>query len=113
MAGPFVIMKDFAARLYSSRAWKDCRQAYRKSVGGLCEVCLAKGLYKPGDMVHHKIHLTPNNINNPAITLDWNNLQLVCRDGHAEIHEKTHEKKWWRFTIDDGGRVSPQVDVGT
>lgn len=100
-------MKDFAARLYSSRAWKDCRQAYRKSVGGLCEICLAKGLYKPGEIVHHKIHLTPNNINNPAITLDWNNLQLVCRDCHAEIHEKKRGND--RYTVDAWGRVSPRA----
>lgn len=102
-------MKDFAARLYSSRAWKDCRHAYKKSVGGLCEVCLAKGLYKPGEIVHHKIHLTPNNINNPAITLDWNNLQLVCRDCHAEIHEKNTSKNWWRYNIDETGKVEVTV----
>lgn len=100
-----IIMKDFAARLYSSRAWKECRKAYRKSVGGLCEICLSKGIYKPGEIVHHKIHLTPSNINNPTITLDWGNLQLVCRDCHAEIHEKKQGK---RYTIDDQGRVSPR-----
>lgn len=87
---------------YNSQAWKDCRRAYRKSVGGLCEMCLAEGRYTPGDMVHHRIHLTPANINNPGITLNWNNLQLLCRDHHALVHGA----RAGRYIVDENGRVS-------
>lgn len=93
-------MKDYAAALYSSKAWKETRRAYRKSVGGLCEICLKKGIYKPGEIVHHKIHLTPDNVNDPAVALNWNNLQLVCRDCHAELHGETR-----RYKVDELGRV--------
>ena len=94
-------MKDFAKSFYLSTAWISARRAYRKQAGGLCEVCAAKGLIVPGQIVHHKIHLTPNNINDPNISLNFQNLQLVCRQCHAEIHGK--KKK--RFVVDDYGRV--------
>lgn len=93
-------MKDYSAAFYSSKAWKETRRAYRKSVGGLCEICLKKGIYKPGEIVHHKIHLTPENVNDPAVALNWNNLQLVCRDCHAELHGETR-----RYKVDELGRV--------
>lgn len=96
-------MKDYAVRFYSSKAWKKTRMAYAKSKRNLCEICLAKGLYKPGEIVHHKIHLSPDNINDPTVTLNWDNLQLVCRDCHADIHDYDRRKR--RYRIDDLGRV--------
>lgn len=99
-------MREFAADFYSSQAWKDCRKAYAKSVGGLCEVCLSKGLYNAGEIVHHKVHLTPANIGDPNVTLSFNNLQLVCRDCHAAIHGDKAASR--RFTVDAAGRVTPR-----
>lgn len=94
-------MKDFARGFYSSRAWKDTRRAYAASVGGLCEECKGKGLVVPGEIVHHKIELTPANINRPEITLAWENLKLVCRECHA----KEHGARERRYTVDAIGRV--------
>ena len=94
-------MKDYAKTFYSSKAWKDTRTAYAKSKGGLCEICLAKGLYRPGVIVHHKCHLSPENINDPTVTLCWDNLQLVCRDCHAMEHDRRQR----RYRIDEMGRV--------
>ena len=94
-------MKDFAKSFYTSRAWKNCRRAYAASVGGLCEDCKAKGLITPGEIVHHKIELTPENINDPAVTLSWSNLRLVCRECHA----KKHGARERRYTVDPLGRV--------
>lgn len=93
--------REFARQFYSSEAWNQCRSGYKKSVGGLCEHCLAKGQYVPGEIVHHKIHITPQNISRPEIVLDWNNLELLCRECHAEMHGR--KKK--RFKVDEMGRV--------
>ncbi len=93
-------MQDFAKGFYKSQAWKDCRAAYVKSVGGLCEICLSKGLYRPGVIVHHIVHITPDNIKDPDVVLNWNNLQLVCRDCHALVH-----KPGKRYKVDELGRV--------
>lgn len=95
-------MKDFAKPFYTSKAWARCREAYAKSKRGLCERCLSDGLVNPGEIVHHKIHLTPGNINDPKITLGWDNLELVCRNCHAEIHSR----KPRRFSVDSSGRVT-------
>ena len=73
--------REFAKKFYNSIAWLKCRLAYFQSVFGLCERC---GM--PGDEVHHKIELTPVNINNPEITLNWDNLELLCQSCHSIHH---------------------------
>ncbi len=95
-------MREFAESFYKSKAWKETRKAYAKSVGGLCERCLRRGEYKPGVIVHHKIHLDPENITNPEVALDWNNLELLCRDCHGEEHQKITR----RYRVDEMGRVT-------
>ena len=92
--------RDFAGNFYKTATWKAVRKAYIKSVGGLCERCYAKGLIKHGDTVHHKIHLTPENIHDPNVTLDPDNLILLCRDCHAEMHKSVK-----RYKVDETGKV--------
>lgn len=77
---------EFAKKLYSSKRWQETRRAYGASKGWLCERCLSEGIYKPGEIVHHKIHLTPENIDNPSIALSFGNLELLCRDCHGDEH---------------------------
>ena len=94
-------MRDFAKTFYSSKAWKQTRAAYAKSKGNLCERCLKKGLIVPGVIVHHKVYLTPENINDPAVSLNWNNLELLCMEHHAEEHGGVIR----RYMVDEQGRV--------
>lgn len=47
-------------------------------------VCTRCG--RPAKEVHHKIHLTPENINDPKIALNPDNLESLCRDCHFEEH---------------------------
>ena len=91
---------EFAQPFYGSKAWKKCRASYKHYRMGLCERCLARGEINPGVIVHHKIHLTPENITDPMIALSWDNLELLCRDCHALAHKP--EK---RFKVDELGRV--------
>ena len=86
---------------YGSNAWKMCRKAYKKQVGGLCEECLKNGLINPGEVVHHKIYVTPTNVTDPAVTLSFDNLQLLCRKHHEEIHNRIKK----RYCIDGQGNV--------
>ena len=74
-------MKPWARRFYKSKAWKECRRAYFISQHGLCERCGG-----PGKIVHHKVWLTPDNINDPAVSLNWGNLELLCQTCHNEEH---------------------------
>ena len=115
-------MKEYAKAFYKSQAWKKCRAAYAKSRGGLCERCLAKGLYNPGRIVHHKIYISPENIGDPDVTLNWNNLELVCRACHDEEHELQKKRKEFqdahragtnarRWTVDSAGRIAPRAET--
>ena len=76
------IMRDFAKTFYLSRAWREVRDFVFKRDFGLCVRCGGKG-----EIVHHKIYLTPENIDNPYISLNPDNLETLCRECHAAEHE--------------------------
>lgn len=95
-------MKEYAKGFYSSKAWQNTREAYKRSKGGLCEICWSKGIVNPAEIVHHIKPITPNNINDPRITLSFDNLQCVCRECHAHIHDRRER----RFKLDELGRVT-------
>ena len=67
----------------------------------MCEECKKRGLIVPADEVHHKIKLTPENINRPEIALNWSNLVALCKDCHLKIHRK--KKRW---SVDENGVVT-------
>lgn len=96
-------MRQFAESFYKSKRWQANRDAYAGSVGGLCEACARMGLVVPGEIVHHKVELTPENIHNPIIAMDWSNLELVCRDCHGKRHPKRTGAR--RYTVDENGNV--------
>lgn len=73
--------RDFAISFYRSKKWKDTQRAYMINNNYLCERC-----GQPAKIVHHKTFINPNNINDPNITLAWDNLQCVCMDCHAVLH---------------------------
>ena len=79
--------KPFARRFYSSKAWQDCRNEYARKQHYLCEDCLRRGIYKPGEIVHHRIEIDPITIEVPEIALNFNNLELLCRDCDARRHD--------------------------
>lgn len=74
--------QDFAKVFYNSKKWQRCRKSYidyRISVdGGICEECREN----PGYIVHHKITLSTENINNPEVSLNHELLEFVCKDCH-------------------------------
>ena len=80
--------QEFARAFYYSKAWKHTRALYIASVFGLCEQCRAKGILKPGKIVHHKIKLNKYNIHDQEITLDFKNLEYVCKDCHEAQHSE-------------------------
>ena len=96
--------RAWARLFYVSSQWISCRTAYAKSKGMLCERCAQAGLIVPGEEVHHKIRLTPQNVKDPAVALNWGNLELLCKQCHLEEHSKTV----WR--TDEGGHVDLAQD---
>ena len=96
--------REFAG-FYKTALWKNARKSYIKSVGGLCERCYEKGIIRHGDTVHHIIHLTAENVNDLSITTNPDNLILLCRDCHAEVHR--NEK---RYKVNELGQVEARDD---
>lgn len=74
-------MKAWAKDFYTSPAWKKCRKSFLISKYNMCERCGGVAL-----IVHHKIYLTPDNVNDSSITLNWNNLEALCQDCHNKEH---------------------------
>ena len=74
-------MKDYARSFYKGRAWRSTQAAYMSGRHYVCERC--------GDaarVVHHRRHITPRNIGDPSVTLDWKNLEALCLDCHNREH---------------------------
>lgn len=101
--------RDFAKSFYRSKQWETVRNAYMREGQGLCEPCLSQGRYTKARIVHHKIHLSPQNINDPKVTLDPANLERVCYDCHAREHPEIYgwDKRSPRVAFDEDGNVVP------
>lgn len=78
--------QKFAKSFYNSKAWKDCQRAYKTFRMGICERCGRA----EGTEVHHKIMLNESNINDPNVSLNFNNLELLCKTCHAQHHNSKY-----------------------
>ena len=99
--------RDFAIKFYNSKQWEKCREAYKRSVFGLCERC-----GKPGEEVHHKVHLTPDNINDPYIALSFENLELLCSSCHSIEHNRKYSATRDDVMFDEYGNLVPRESAG-
>ncbi len=96
-------MKDFARAFYRSASWQKCRESFLASKMWLCERCKAQA----ATIAHHKIYLTPANINDPTITLNWNNLEALCQDCHNREHSDKMRRGPYRVAAD--GSILPPM----
>lgn len=97
--------REFAKGFYNSKAWKKCREGYiakRKSIdGGLCETCHRR----MGYIVHHKTELTPENINDPEIALNFDNLKYDCQVCHNKENPIDEVPGLTNYEFDDEGEM--------
>ena len=76
--------REFSKKFYNLKRWKDIRKTFISSKFGICERCGRPN----AKQVHHKEYLTEDNINNPNISIDFNNLELLCDTCHQNEHHK-------------------------
>ncbi len=99
--------KEFAKTFYSSSRWKKCRDTFIQNRmledGGLCQECKEQ----LGYIVHHKEHLTPENINNPNVTLNESNLEWVCKECHDKLHNVFQREKRKYYFDKEGNFIVP------
>ena len=65
---------------------------------------MKEGKITPAEEVHHIKFITPENINDPSITLNYKNLVALCR----EHHRRRHGARDLRYTFDAYGRLIPK-----
>ena len=75
---------------------------------GMCERCFAMGKLSPAKLVHHKEHLTPQNITDKQVTLGYDNLQRLCQDCHAVVHGYKTES---RVEFAEDGSIIPKKET--
>ena len=106
---------DGFSAFYASWEWRRCREDFIKSRGGLCERCLAKGIVNAGTkeiplQVHHKDKLTADNVTDPAVALNWDNLELLCKRCHDEQHAAKMQRRW-SISPDGAVDIAPLVNL--
>ena len=75
-------------RFYRSKKWLEARLLKIVTSCGRCELC--GGI---GEEVHHRIHITPANVYDCEITLNQDNLVLLCKACHNNEHERFRNNK--------------------
>ena len=85
---------------YKSPAWLAARELKIMSVNGLCERCGQIGIE-----VHHKERLSVENVRDTSISLNQDNLELLCRECHNKEHDRFNSKI--RFDV-DGNLINPE-----
>ena len=95
-------MTHWAGFFYSSIQWQHTRDYIFRRDKGLCQDCLDKGRITPAEEVHHIIPITPENITDPSVTLNEENLISLCK----ECHKARHGARDYRYTVDEFGRCT-------
>ena len=86
--------QEWAKAFYSSTLWVKTRGYILKRDRYVCQRC-----GRPATVVHHKVHLTKDNIKNKNISLGPANLESLCDDCHRIEHE---EVKWVKSAFRSG-----------
>lgn len=103
----FIMARSISRSFYCSKAWEKCRANYLESVNHLCERCLAKGIYEPAEVVHHKIYLTKDNFGDAELMFGFDNLEALCAAHHNEEHKTVVKEKRWKFV--DGELLTREI----
>ncbi len=96
--------RPFAKPFYRSKEWEKVRQYVIRRDKYLCQKCGS-----PAEEVHHKIHLSPENINDPEIALSPDNLVSLCRDCHFREHGNKRTAVADEYEFDENGFIIPKI----
>jgi len=80
--------QDFSRQLYVSKAWRDLRFNLIVERGPVCQQCGKVMLDISKLIAHHRIALSPANINNLDVVLNKNNIHLICFLCHNAVHKR-------------------------
>jgi len=87
-------------RFYKSEVWKLAREIKIMNMNGRCERCGALG-----EEVHHIQRLNVDNVKDVSISINPENLELLCRECHNKEHKRFSKEV--RFDK-DGNLINPE-----
>lgn len=103
-------------KFYKSAKWQKAREIALMRDKYLCVLCAKEGRVTNADVVHHKIHLSEDNVDNPEIALNDKNLMSLCAEHHSLVHKGEHakgrifqEENPYNYTFDANGMLIPKA----
>mgnify|MGYP000968889846 CR=1 FL=1 len=82
---------DKLHQFYCSKAWRDLSYRLKVERGGRCARCNFIAVTKDdwAKLIgHHKVELTEDNVDNPAISLNPDLIEVICLDCHNKEHKR-------------------------
>lgn len=86
-------------RFYASDEWRAFRLTVIGERGPRCEYCGERVAKAQELTLHHKIELTPENVNDAMIALNPENVMVVHHGCHNRIHKRNTARKGYRVFI--------------
>lgn len=93
-------MKGYAESFYKSKQWSNLSYYFARKNNFTCQRC---GNY--GRIVHHKNYINPSNISDQTVTLNEDNLELLCQDCHNKEHLEKHSSTIEGLIFDEQGNL--------
>lgn len=98
--------KPWAKAFYKSKAWRCARhEALRRDHYTCCD-CYARA-----QEVHHITELNPQNIQDPSIALNLDNLMSLCSACHKKRTQGEIQELPDEYVFDEDGQVSPRAET--
>lgn len=80
--------QDFSKKFYKSKPWRTFREIIINERGNKCQECGKVITESKFLQIHHIEELTPINIDDTSITLNPDNVIVVCQECHNKIHNR-------------------------
>ena len=116
MNSEYIKRRKELKKFYDRKAWQVARENALRRDNYLCVLCYKQDKIKPADIVHHIEHLSPQNMDDPAITYNLDNLMSLCNEHHNWIHKGEHgkgrmnlEEHPYEYEFDANGMLIPKA----
>lgn len=87
---------DKVHQFYCRKPWRDLSYNLKIERGGKCSRCSFQVIDRKDFKYligHHKIELTEDNVDDPNISLNPDNIEIICHDCHNKEHKRFGNKK--------------------
>ena len=105
----YIKRREELGKFYKSKLWIKTRENALRRDNYLCVKC-----GKCAEVVHHVIHLNLDNVDDPSISLNLDNLISLCAECHFDAHRGEHcrgriVQEDYNYTFDANGMLIPKA----